>query len=289
MLKPPTLPVGTRNIGIDMTAAMSMGAETIDNREEAFDGPQQGNALARHEEEVPTWGTDPDVIAKYVIPISDAPARRPGWGMQWDKDKNTGQWIFVPIQSCVRELARDAEELSLNVPKSITEDPSTIEKMAIYEKALLEWIPSKRALNGMSGRRKLKAEIDDTAYAWAQAAKYRQDCDEKRAYWSKFGNSLSAAQRESLNNLQAYGMQCITEAYVMSRVLTRRTELFDPTEKMLTKYGTIPWTFELGALRVLQNSCRKLLTYYETQTAQERKQQENASDDWQYSKQNFYA
>lgn len=260
-----TIQLPSSGLGIDTTAALSMGAETIDDRSEVFGAPIQGNALAQIEEQAPYRGEGIQLVASRD-PVNEPPGR-PGWGMQWGK--RNGAWHLVPVQSAVLELARDAEELSVNVPEHIKNDPEILVKIPEHAQLTLEWILSKRSINHISAKRKLQAEIDDISWLWCQAAKYKRDATEKRGWWTRFGSDLSDSQRRQLESLREYGMNNIREAYILSRSLMAIIDVFAPEDKQLSKYGTIDWTFEASARRVLQTSCNKLTQYFETRSPAE--------------------
>lgn len=250
------------SLGIDMTAALSMGAETIDDRHEPIgsEGKLLGNALAEQELLQPQSRIQ---LAPSRDSI-DEPPGRPGWGMQWGKQGDN--WHLFPVASAIKELAADANELSLNVPKHISTDIDVLNMMEQYEEAVRNFILTKRAMNRIAGKRKLQAEIDDASWLWCQAAKYKRDATEKRAWWVRYGADLTQSQKDQLEALRDYGMSNITEAFIMSRALTRAVDIFDPEDRMLTEFHTIKWTFEESAKRVLRASCNKLTQYFDTRS-----------------------
>ena len=99
------MPVKFSHLDIDMGAALSMGADTLDDRREPLgnEGKELGNALAEMEE------AQPEGRGVVRFEAVDEPRGRAAWGMQWEKRDN--KWELRPIQSCILELARDAEEL----------------------------------------------------------------------------------------------------------------------------------------------------------------------------------
>lgn len=249
---------------LDMSAALSMGAETIDDRDEPVtqEGPPQGSALAQIEEMN-------DVERQFYVggEVEDKPPGTPGWGMQWGK--RYGRWHLVPVNSCVLELARDAEELYFEPPKHIKDDPDVKSFIRLYSEKLREFIHTKRGMNHISAKRKLQAEIDDASWLWCQAAKYKRDASEKMERWTRYGKGLSESQRKQLESLKEYGLNNIREGYIMSRGLVMAADCFDPQDKQLVAGMTPAWTYEASAKRVLTASCNKLTQYFEARSPKE--------------------
>lgn len=251
------------SLGIDTTAAISMGAESIDQRTEVWGNPPHGNALAEMEMEQP-YKSQPETTI-------DEPPGRPGWGMQWAKRNNV--WTLVPTNDGVLQLAVQAQEKAESPPRDITDGTWTLTAMSLndsineYMTVVERFIDLKLTINEMSASRKLQSEIDDATWLWCQAAKYERDAAEKYQYWTRYGKELTEPQQKQLSSLRDYGMNNMAEAHIMTRGLNML--YFDLLPKM-PKFKSVGTTFDYPFVRmarvVLTTSCRKLQQYFDTRT-----------------------
>lgn len=255
-----------RHLDIDMTAALSTGTELIDARVENWGNPPLGNALAEMDHAQPERAA---TMAPDRSP--DEPPGRPGWGMQWARPN--GVWSLVPTKDGIKQLALDAQRLSVTPPRDITEGNWTLTSMSLddavtqYTRVVERFINFKRTINEMSASRKLQSEIDDATWLWCQAAKYERDAAEKYQYWTRYGKELTEPQQKQLSSLRDYGMNNMAEAHIMTRGLNMLYfDLIGEMPKFKSVGATFDYPFERMARVVLTTSCRKLQQYFDTRT-----------------------
>ena len=252
-------------LDIDMTAAISMDAANIDQRSENWGNPELGNALAEHEE------TLPERAVRMVPDMNvDEPPGRPGVGMQWSKRNNV--WTLVPTSDGIKAIALSAAQTYDVLPKQVDEELATSERqvqLADYMQAVDDFVRVKMLINPMSGQRKLQAEIDDCAWLFCQAAKYKMDAEEKFRYWTRLGKTVTDPQMAQLDALRDYGLNNIIEGAIIGkglRMLFMHMGNSFPAKLLNKDRSAIEFPWERLANVVLTTSCRKLQQYFDNRS-----------------------
>lgn len=176
-------------------------------------------------------------------------------GMYWTHDAS-GQPCLRPHTWFVRHIAVSAEEVFLITRDSLGDDPGIQRAYRRMGRALNLYLKHREQFNEIVTPRKLRGELDDAAYQFCQAAKYRIDAEEKAKYIIERDGDI--LDNEQIARLIDRAQQAAHEGFVLAYALQ--------------SIGcNDPMNFQVSAKRVLDYSCRKLTEWY----AQNRKNTAN--------------
>jgi hypothetical protein len=222
---------------------------------------QQMRGIDRTDRGVPTRGslTDhaPDLTAvrgTHELHEQVSAQETEPHGMYWVRDAENNLRLR-PHDWYVRYIAVQADEIFQLTRESEGDDPVVIETYHQMGRALNAYIEQRSQINEMVAKRKLRQELDDAAYQFCQAAKYKIDAEQKAKFiLEREGDILD---NEQINQLIERASQAAHEGFVLAYAI--RSTGCDET-----------MNFQTSAKRVLEYSCRKLTEWF----AQRRKNTE---------------
>lgn len=169
-------------------------------------------------------------------------------GMYWARNAQ-GNLYLRPHDWYVRFIAVQADDIFMMTREAADKDEVTKKLIRVTGRAFKRYIDCRATINDMVVKRKLRQELDDAAYQFCQAAKYRSDAEEKARFLVERDGDI--LDNEQISALVERARQAAHEGYVVAYAL----QSIDYTE---------PMNFQASAKRVIEYSCRKLTEWYAT-------------------------
>lgn len=229
---------------------------------------QQMRGMDRTNQGVPSRGSltdhEPDLTSvrgthelHEQIPVQETEPH----GMYWVRDADNSLRLR-PHDWYVRYIAVQADDIFQLTRETEGDDPKVIEAYQRMGHLLTAYIAQRSLINEMVAPRKLRQELDDAAYQFCQAAKYRIDAEQKAKFiLEREGDILD---NEQINQLIERAHQAAHEGFVLAYAI-RSTGC---NESM---------NFQVSAKRVLEYSCRRLTEWF-AQRRKNTEQQRKASN-----------
>lgn len=167
-------------------------------------------------------------------------------GMYWVTGQD-GIRRLQPHKWFVRYIAVQADSIFMITRDSVGANPEVIAQYQEMGDALRTYVESRAAVNDMVANRKFKQELDDAAYQFCQAAKYKVDAEERARFLVE--RDEDALDNEQINNLIERAQQAAHEGFILAMAI--RHAGFNEELK-----------FDTSAKRVLDYSCRRLTEWF---------------------------
>lgn len=173
-----------------------------------------------------------------------------------------GRRYLRPHAWFVRYIAVQADDIFMTTREAIGKDEEFITRYQAIGDSLKAYIEERVQVNKMVAERKFRQELDDAAYQFCQAAKYKVDAEER----AKF---LVARDQDAIDNEQ------------INALINRAQE--SAYEGIVVAYGvqhagcTQQMNFNGAAKRVVEWSCKRLTDWFAERDAKQAQQQRLAA------------
>lgn len=147
----------------------------------------------------------------------------------------------------VRQIAVNAEHVFQITRETLGTDPDIVSEYTSIGDSLRDYIEARAQLNEMVRARKVRQELDDAAYQFCQAAKYKIDAEERAKYL--VSRDEDPLDNEQINALIERAQQAAHEGFILAYAI---------------QHAGYPsyMDFATAAKRVLDYSCKRLTEWF---------------------------